>query len=272
MLTPSYRSGLASGARYPMSLRPDAQICEGSPGTLQDLVQLSPQARRATSPSGFPRMRAGDLPPCFSTTSHTAGSANGPGRPRRDESSIRGRIRSTVQQMWSNVAKAIAGFSKAIPHLGAKGDVLRQIINVLRGFDGLASALTSGNIKGLLSSAKSFGSAVQAVVKKSKKARGFGFLMRRGGAFIPVLGTAVAGASAAKALEKSEKAARDGNQVAAGVYGGAAALHTLSATLSGCVDLLLALSGGTAGPAYGVLNGVVSGLGAMAEIAGGLVD
>lgn len=192
--------------------------------------------------------------------------------PGGDQKSIRVQIALRVQKMLSSLAKATSGFSKALPGLsGEKGKTMRAIISSLRGFGSVADAIAGGDLRGVASACKGFGDGLKRVAEVSRK-KGLGFLLRRGGAFIPALGTGLEAHAAYKAIQKGEAAAKRGNQTAAAIWGGAAAVHTLAATLSGCVDLLLALSLGSAGPAYAAVNGVVSGLGALADIAGSLAE
>lgn len=226
------------------------------------------------SGSPLPKMSHGDLPPGFGGPQGQVSASGGTGTRKKagaNGASVLDQIKQKVQDMWSNVAKAIGEFSKALPKLnGAKGDTMRAIINALRGFGGLAEAISTGNIKGAASAAKSFGGALKTVAKRHPSAGGLGFLLRRGGAFMPVLGTALEGHGAYRAIQKSEQAGKAGNDTASAIWAGAAAIHTLAATLSGTVDLLLALTAGTAAPAYVAFSGVVSGLGAVADIAGEL--
>lgn len=252
-------------------------------GVVLSEAALRERGRHESTANGrtLPKMAPGDLPPMFvrprgyATASDRSAQSASSAKPGAsgDRGSILEQIKQKVQDMWSTVAKAIGEFSKALPKLqGAKGETMRAIINALRGFGGLAEAISTGNIKGAATAAKSFGGALKTVAKRHPSATGLGFLLRRGGAFMPVLGTALEGHGAYRAIQKSVRAARAGDETAAAVWAGSAAIHSLAATLSGTVDLLLALTVGTAAPAYVALSGVVSGLGAVADIAGELAE
>jgi hypothetical protein len=289
MLTPisNLESSRVAGKPAEATARQAPSAKPAHPATPADGVQLSARAQALAAPrrhrTCIPQMRPGDLPPMFTAHACPKGSqkpgcqpegANRTRRPkRRDENSIRSQIAAKVEQMWSSVAKAISSFSKALVHLPKhKQAKLRAIIEALRGFGGVADAIRGGNIKAAVSAAKSFGVALKEVAKRSRAASGLRFAFRRAGAFVPLLGTVLEGDAARRALLKADQAKKAGKQGAAGIWGGAAALHTLAATFSGTVDLVLLLSGGTCGPAYAVMNGVVSGLGAVGDIAGELAD
>lgn len=190
-----------------------------------------------------------------------------------DRNTALSRLSALADRFGSKIGKAISDFSKALPALAGtrKGHILRTIISTLRGFDSLVDALKSGNIRSIASTANHLRSALGGVGRIAGN-QGIGALARRGAAFIPALGTGLSAHSAYQAVRRAEQASANGNQTAAAIWSGAAGLHTLAAVLSGAADLLLPLSGGTTVPAFAALNGVVSGLGAVGDIAGAIAE